>query len=519
MAGSTETSSVVESESYPLGTSRPPLGVADLPEPEEVFKVSRLGPRQIIQFVIGPSLIALGISVGSGEWLLGPQAIGAYGFVGVGWVITVSAILQTFYNVEISRYVVATGEVPIVGWGRVPPGWKFWIPVSLVVFYLAFIFGGWAASAGQGLFALIVGRVHEPDELEYTRLLGIGLLFVVFIICVFARKISRALELSNWVIVGSLLAVLIVVDIAIVPPSVWWEGIQGLLTPAAPPEGITATTLGGLAGFTALASGLNWYAMSHYRDKGYGMGYRVGYISGMRGERQELLPVGVTFRDTPENAALWKRWMRLLHIDQWAVFFVGAMLGMLLPTILMAHIVATTGEEPTTANVPTFAAEKLGEQYGSLDLLRSPRGGRADPVLHSAGHFRGSGAQLHRRRARDESAVAPTARGRSAQVLLPVHVGRARGHRRDDPPGHSGAAGADLGEHVQPRRIDVPVHVDVPELEAAQAGPAAVVALRDPDAELPVLRVLLRELRLRVGHRQRAGEVLTQSRWGTHRSR
>lgn len=367
MADSTEAGSVLQSdaETYPLGTSRPPLGVDDLPEPEEVFKVRRLGPIQIVQFVIGPSLIALGISVGSGEWLLGPQAVGSYGFIGVGWVITVSAILQTFYNVEISRYVVATGEVPIVGWGRVPPGWKFWVPVSLIVFYFAFIFGGWAAAAGQGLFALIAGRVHQPDELEYTRLLAIGLLFVVFLITVLARKISRALELSNWIIVGLLLAVLLIVDIAIVPPSVWWEGIAGLVTPAAPPEGITASTLGGLAGFTALASGLNWYAMAHYRDHGYGMGHRVGFIAGMRGERPELLPVGVTFRDTPENASRWKRWFRLLLIDQWAVFFCGAMLGMLLPTILMAHIVATTGDKPTTGNVSTFTAEKLGEQYGS----------------------------------------------------------------------------------------------------------------------------------------------------------
>ena len=501
MAGSTETEPVRESEIYQLGTSRPPLGVDDLPEPEEVFKVSRLGPLQIIQFVIGPSLIALGISIGSGEWLLGPQAVGSFGFIGIGWVITVSAILQTFYNVEVSRYVVATGEVPIVGWGRVPPGWKFWIPFSLIVFYFAFIFGGWAASAGQGLFALIVGRVHRPDELEYTRLLAIGLLFVVFLITVLARKISRALELSNWVIVGLLLAVLIVVDIAIVPPSVWWEGIRGLLTPAAPPAGITATTLGALAGFTALASGLNWYAMAHYRDKGYGMGHRVGFIAGLRGERQELLPVGVTFRDTPENASRWKRWYRLLLIDQWLVFFCGAMLGMLLPTILMAHIVATSGEKPTTGNVPTFTAEKLGDQYGIGHVLPDARGRGAHPVLHAVGHLRGARAQLHRRRARDKSTDAPAARGRSAQVLLPLHVARACGHRRRDPPDHAGAAGADLGEHVEPRRADVPVHVDVPELEAAQTGPPAAVALRDPGAELPVLRVLLRELRLRARQR------------------
>ena len=358
MAGTTQ-------DSYPLGVSRPPLAVADLPQPEEVFKVSKLGPRQIVQFVIGPSLIALGISIGSGEWLLGPQAVGSFGFIGIGWVITVSAVLQTLYNIEIARYVMATGEVPIVGFGRVPPGWKLWVPLSLLVFYFAFIFGGWAAGAGQGLFALFTGRVHTPGELEYVRLLGIGLLLVVFAITALARKVSRALELANWFMIGLLLVVLLAVTIAVVPGSVWWDGVAGLLTPAAPPEGITATQLGALAGFTALASGLNWYAMNHYRDKGYGMGHRVGYISGMRGERTEIKAVGVTFLDTAENTALWKRWYRLLRIDMWGVFFAGAMIGMLLPTILMSHLVATTGKPPTAANVPTYTAEALGSQYGS----------------------------------------------------------------------------------------------------------------------------------------------------------
>jgi hypothetical protein len=354
-----------QSTEYRLGVSRPPLGLADLPEPEEVFKVRRLGVRQIVQFVIGPSLIALGISIGSGEWLLGPSAVGEFGFVGVGWVITVSAILQTFYNVECARYVTATGEVPIVGFGRVPPGWKLWVPFSLIAFYFAFIFGGWAAGAGQGLFALITGRPHRPEEIEWVRLLAIGLLLVVFLITALARKVSRTLELANWVMIGVLLTVLIVVCVAVVPWSTWWEGVRGLVTPAAPPPGITATTLGALAGFTALASGLNWYAMNHYRDKGYGMGSKVGFLSGMRGEQQEVRPVGVTFPDTPENGTRWLRWYRLLMIDLWVVFFGGAVIGMLLPTILMAHVVATSGEQPTTANVPTFTAERLGDQYGS----------------------------------------------------------------------------------------------------------------------------------------------------------
>jgi hypothetical protein len=80
---------------YELG-AREPLQVADLPTPEEAFNVPHLGRKEVVQFVLGPSLIALGISIGSGEWLLGPLNVGTLGFVGVGWIITISALLQVF---------------------------------------------------------------------------------------------------------------------------------------------------------------------------------------------------------------------------------------------------------------------------------------------------------------------------------------------------------------------------------------------------------------------------------------
>ncbi|MGW5688303.1 hypothetical protein [Nonomuraea sp. NPDC003754] len=154
--------------SQALGVSRPDLAVTDLPQPEEVFGVRHIGVKELFMYAVGPSLIALGISIGSGEWLLGPQAVGQYGFVGVGWVITVSAVLQTFYNVECARYVMATGEAPVVGWGRVPPGYRLWVPLSVFVVIFAFIAGGWAASAGQGVYALVHGTVppagaESPD--------------------------------------------------------------------------------------------------------------------------------------------------------------------------------------------------------------------------------------------------------------------------------------------------------------------------------------------------------------------
>ena len=353
----------VEEGTQQLGVSRPPLAVEDLPEPEQVFGVSKIGPRQLFMYALGPSLIALGISIGSGEWLLGPLAVGEFGFVGVGWVILVSAVLQTFYNVEISRYVMATGEAPVVGWGRVPPGYLLWAPLSVFVIIFAFIAGGWAAAAGQGVYALVHGEI-APSGAEEPRIWAIALLVLVFLLTLFAKRIHRSLELANWVMVGTILVSLILIDLFIVPFDLWWEGIRGFFTPAAPPEGITATQLGALAGFTALASGLNWYVMGHYRDKGYGMGYRTGYLGGLRAEKRALRDNGTTFTDDAANTARWKRWYRLLLADQWGVFFIGAMLGMLLPTILMAHAVELSGEQPTTATVPTFVASALGAEYG-----------------------------------------------------------------------------------------------------------------------------------------------------------
>jgi hypothetical protein len=326
-----------QTATHPLGV-REPLPLVDLPEPEEVFGVPHLGRKEVVKFVLGPSLIALGISIGSGEWLLGPLNVGTLGFVGVGWIITISALLQVFYNIEFSRYVLATGEVPIVGFGRVPPGAWLWIPFSLLALFFAFIWGGWAKSAAQGLFALITGEI-PTDE-------------------------TRGLEFANLGSIAIQLVFLFLVDLFVVPFSVWWDGLRGLVTPALPPEGSDATLLGGLAGFTALASGLNWYVMNHYRDKGYGMGSRVGYLSGLRGERSEVRAVGVTFPDDEKNAALWKRWMGFLKLDMWVVFFGGAMIGMYLPIILMRQMVLLTGDEPTQANVPTFVANALDQEYG-----------------------------------------------------------------------------------------------------------------------------------------------------------
>jgi hypothetical protein len=358
----------MEAQTRQIGVSRPPLPVTDLPTPEEVVGAPRITGRVLVASIIGPSLIALGVSIGSGEWLLGPFNFAKYGFIGIGWIILVSAVLQVFYNVELARFTVATGEVPIVAFGRIPPGFLVWIPLGIILFFMAFIWGGWASGAGDSAFALINGRVKDAkvaEEVTQARLYGVGLLGIAFIITLFGRRISRTMEIVNWAMVGFILISVFVLGVIVVPLAVWGEAISSLFTPAVPPKGASATDLGALAGFTALASGLNYFIIGHYRDKGYGMGHRVGGISGLiGGQQREIQTSGTTFPEDERNAGVWRRWFRFILLDQWGVFLIGAILGMMLPATLVGYLARTSGVTPTTADMPTFAARELRADYG-----------------------------------------------------------------------------------------------------------------------------------------------------------
>ena len=320
----------------------------------------RIGLKQAVMLVIGPSLIALGLSIGSGEWLLAPLAIGLNGWIGIGFVALLSILLQAFYNVEIGRYVMATGEVPSIGFGRIPPGAYVGTIIAIVLFYLAFITGGWAAAAGDGLFVLVTGDIPGAEDRTTSRWIAVGLIAAVFVITLFGRKISRTMELVNWVLVVGILLLMLVLDIVVVGWSDLLDGLEGMFRPALPPAGTDATDIGAVAGFAAMASGLNYVFMNYYRDKGYGMGSRAGYIPALLGgEKHEVAAVGTTFRETPENEAIWNRWFNFLKAEMWIVFVPGALLGLLLPGILMSHLAQETGTQPSRETIPTYVADQL----------------------------------------------------------------------------------------------------------------------------------------------------------------
>ncbi|MFN8708352.1 MAG: hypothetical protein ACK50J_16875, partial [Planctomyces sp.] len=82
----------VDSDAIPAWT------VADLPEPKP------LAWRNWASFV-GPGIVMMGIQIGGGEWLLGPEITARYGG-GLMWVATIAIVLQVFYNIECGRYAL-----------------------------------------------------------------------------------------------------------------------------------------------------------------------------------------------------------------------------------------------------------------------------------------------------------------------------------------------------------------------------------------------------------------------------
>src|SRR5512139_2419614 len=361
----------IEQQHIQIGVSRPPLPLVDLPTPEESFNKPRIGRREIITVVLGPSMIALGAALGSGEWLLGPLAFGKYGFTGIGWLIVISAILQVLYNLENARYTMATGEVPIVGFTRTPPGYRFWALATLFVIYIGWIWGGWAASAGQSIFALVAGRSYDvtnPVEVEASRLIAIALMFLSLFIYTIGKKIARTMEIIDTFLVIFTLSAIALLAIIFAPASLWAEAVKSIVTPGPLPEGIDVVTLGSIIGYTGFGAGMNFLLINYYRDHGYGMGHKMGFFSGLvGGEKKEVLPSGMTFPESERNTRIWNRWFHYLKMDQWLVFFPGALVGMFIPSILVRWLATQPGAAtPTSANMPVYAATELAKQAAIL---------------------------------------------------------------------------------------------------------------------------------------------------------
>lgn len=338
----------------------PAWETAELPQPPPFT------PRGVIQ-AIGPGVIVLGFSIGTGEWLLGPAVTARYGGA-LLWLATVAILLQLVLNWECARYSLATGEPVFTAYMRCRPGPRFW-GVLYFILDAGLLWPTFAAAVATLLasacLSAITGNVgyladaHHPRDHAVYLGFAYGMMILCVVLVSFGGKVYNALQKAMYFMVVWILAYLIFVDLFLVSPETWGQVVGGFVQIGHIPRD-RELNWGLIAGFAAFAGagGLSNATIGNYlRDKGWGMGQRVGAIPSAVGSQAiTLSPVGCRFLPTPENLRRWAGWWKIVFVDQAIVWTLGCFLGMLLPALLTVQFVPAGMDFTASGNQMKLAA-------------------------------------------------------------------------------------------------------------------------------------------------------------------
>lgn len=330
-----------------------PFGTAPLPDPPPFT------PRHILK-TIGPGVIGLGVAIGSGEWLLGPSVIAAYG-PQLLWLTTISVVLQVLLNLEMARYTLYTGEPIVSGFMRTKPGAAFWGWTYAVLSFLQYGWPGWALASATASAALILGRMPEAGDAGFVILIGYATFGACIAITLAGRKVERTLEIAMWIMIAAVMLYLIAISVSSASGASWMAGARGFVSFGSIPPGTDWALIAAFAAYSGSGGMGNAFITNWMRDKGFGMGATVGYIPAAAGSQIRLNPHGNVFAVTPRSIAGWHGWWRHVYVDQWLIFGFGSIAGMLLMAVLTIEFV-----EPGTRIGGWAVSNMLARAIGSV---------------------------------------------------------------------------------------------------------------------------------------------------------
>jgi hypothetical protein len=297
--------------------SLPPFVVRDLPDPPDSF-----------WSIVGPGLVAAGVGLSSGEFILWPFIASQAGLVFL-WGAVLGVVTQFFLNMEIERYTLATGETALTGFNRFG---KHWGLVLAVMVYFANLWPGWILSAAT-LASYIFGG--NPRYIAISGLIVIGAALTL------APVVYIALER---LIIVKVIAVGIVIalGVAFVITADTWRALPGGLVGVGqvPIELGFALLLGAVA-FAGAGGGQNLCQSNWIRDKGFGMGQYVPRLVSpltgrVTGDVEARAGSAFIFETTPGNMMRWRRWWRFANLEQ-ALTFVLVTIVTICLTSMLAH--------------------------------------------------------------------------------------------------------------------------------------------------------------------------------------
>jgi hypothetical protein len=342
-----------------------PWTPAELPAPPTPTGLGWLG-------VVGPGVIVLGASIGSGEFLLGPAVFVRLG-LSLLWVTGIAVWFQTVFNTELMRYTLATGEPVFTGFMRTRPSAALWAWVYSILYFVQSGWPAFAANAAGAIFFLFARRLVGPTDAAVAYYIGVGTFLACVAVLLVGRRIERTLELLNWVLVSCILGSFLIMAVAFVPAGTWLAAVTGFAGFDATrgefdflPAGMDFVLLAALVAYSG-AGGVSNIVLSNWaRDKGYGMGERAGYIPAVvGGQKVHLAHTGFIFTPNADGMRRWRGWWRIVRADQWGVFFFGALLGMALPALLYVTFLPR-GTDIRGLGISAALATAVGARGGAL---------------------------------------------------------------------------------------------------------------------------------------------------------
>ncbi len=289
-------------------------------------------------------------------------------------VTAVAILLQTLFNVEVMRYTLATGEPVFTGFMRTRPSSTWWAWFYAVLYFLQAGWPAWAANAAGAFFFLYTRQLAGPGDAGVVYGLGVAAYLLCVVILLVGRRIERTLELLNWVLLTCILGSFLVLALLYVPADTWMQGFAGMLGIDAEngglarlPAGVDWVLLASLVAYSGCGGVGNLTLSNWARDRGYGMGERVGYIpAAVGGKKVHLAHTGFSFPTDEPNLRRWRGWWRIVRADQWGVFFLGGLAGMLLPSLVYVAL-------PRAGHRHPGARHRRGARAGHGAARRSAR--------------------------------------------------------------------------------------------------------------------------------------------------
>jgi hypothetical protein len=352
------------SEPKPDPGSLPAWTSSDLPAPPPFGLAAALR-------LIGPGAIALGVSIGSGEWLLGPSVTAKYG-AALLWVATVSILLQVILNQEMVRYTIATGEPIFTGFMRTRPGPAFWGVVYSMLLFVQIGWPGWALSAATAITAAFKGSLPMEADQSTILMWGYATFFVSLGIIALGNKVEETLEVAQWFMVAWILLFLLIVGLFLTPAAIWMKVFGGFLGLGGDPlpRGGDWLLLASFAAYAGMGGITNGTITNWVRDKGWGMAATAGYIPAMIGGKAvHLSRVGSTFPLTEENLSRFRQWMRYVRFEQTWIFGLGCFLGMGLPALMTLQFVPPGADMTSDWATAVYQADGIARVWGRVAWL------------------------------------------------------------------------------------------------------------------------------------------------------